>query len=140
MPVIETAVPPVPIPSAGVTPLTVGTAARMVSEMVELVKAAGPFPVLPSVPCTVKVQVQAAVGVPEIVPVLERLRPAGSVPLATVVEKTYGVAPPFATSPWLYAVFTTPLARLAGVTTITGEETVMETVALPDVTPEPEAE
>jgi len=39
------------------------------------------------------------VGVPEITPVLDRLRPAGRLPDAS--EKTYGVNPPLAVSVWL---------------------------------------
>ena len=64
--------------------MTVGAPAAMVSERVRVKVSGG---VLESVPVTVKVQVQAVVGVPEMTPALERVRPAGSAPLLTVVEK-----------------------------------------------------
>ena len=61
--------------------------AAMFSEIVELVKVKGPVPKLLSVPVTVKVKVPLAVGVPDIVPLLPSEMPAGSAPLASVVEK-----------------------------------------------------
>ncbi len=72
-----------------------GRIAATVSEMVLLVKLAW-VAVLESVPLTVKVQAQAAVGVPVIAPELESARPVGRAPLATLVEKVYGGAPPLA--------------------------------------------
>jgi hypothetical protein len=50
-----------------------------------------------SVTRTVKFDVPAAVGVPEIVPVAESVNPAGSVPAETFHE--YGDVPPVAFSP-----------------------------------------
>ena len=44
--------------------------------------------------CAVNVDVPAAVGVPEIMPVAERFKPAGSVPL--VMLQVYGLVPPLA--------------------------------------------
>src|SRR5579862_139975 len=77
-----------------------GTVALIVSEMVALVKLAC-VAVLLSVPVTVNVNVPAAVGVPVIAPPLPSVRPAGSAPLATIVEKLYGVWPPLAVKLWL---------------------------------------
>jgi hypothetical protein len=55
-----------------------------------------------SVTRTVKFEVPAVVGVPEIVPVDELSdRPAGRLPEMT--DQLYGVTPPVATSVWLYA-------------------------------------
>jgi hypothetical protein len=84
VPETVTVAPPAARPRGGVTAVTVGAPAEMVSERVRLKGAGG---VLESVPVMVKVQVQAAVGVPEMTPELEMLRPAGSAPLLTVVEK-----------------------------------------------------
>lgn len=112
-----------------------GNSAAIVSVIVLLKKVAC-VAVLESSPVTVNVHVQAAVGVPVIAPVLDSARPAGSAPLATVVENVYGDAPPDAASVWLYAVPTVPLASVVGVTAITGAETVIETVA-GEVVPEP---
>jgi len=61
-----------------------------------------------SVAVMVKVDVAAAVGVPEMAPVLVfRLKPAGSDPLATAY--TYGETPPLATTLDEYAVPTVPV-------------------------------
>ena len=49
-----------------------------------------------SATCTVKVDVAAVVGVPEMTPALLRLRPVGRLPEVTV--QAYGVLPPVATS------------------------------------------
>jgi hypothetical protein len=49
-----------------------------------------------SATCTVNVDEPAVVGVPEMVPPLLRLRPAGNVPEVTLQE--YGVKPPVAAS------------------------------------------
>ena len=76
------ALPAVAVPMVGAP----GTPALMVSVMVALVKLAW-VAVLESVPETVKVEVPAAVGVPVIAPEVERERPAGSAPVAGVVEK-----------------------------------------------------
>ncbi len=84
VPEMVTVAPPAASPSGGVTAVTVGAPAEMVSESVMLNGAGG---VLESVPVMVKVQVQEVVGVPEITPALDMLRPAGSAPLLTVVEK-----------------------------------------------------
>jgi hypothetical protein len=121
---VACALPGVAVPIVGAP----GSSAAIVSVIVLLKKVAC-VAVLESVPVTVKVQVQAAVGVPVIAPVLESASPAGSAPLATVVEKVYGAAPPEAVSVWLYAAPTVPLASVVGVTEITGAETVIETVA-----------
>lgn len=71
----------------GRLPESVMVGALTVSEMVELVKLTLPVPVLLSVPETVKVKLPVAVVVPEIVPLLFKLRPLGSAPLASAVEK-----------------------------------------------------
>ena len=55
-----------------------GRSALMVMEMAELVKLAGPEPLLESVPATVKVKVPPVVGVPVMAPALESERPGGS--------------------------------------------------------------
>jgi hypothetical protein len=60
-----------------------------------------------SVTCTVKLDRPARVGVPLIVPLLLRLRPAGNEPDVTVHE--YGVVPPEAARVDEYAVPTVPL-------------------------------
>jgi hypothetical protein len=57
---------------------------------------------------TVKVDVPAAVGVPAIVPVSARVKPAGNVPLSML--HVMGV-PPVAVSVWLYAVPTVPFGN-----------------------------
>jgi hypothetical protein len=49
-----------------------------------------------SLTLTVKLKVPVAVGVPEIAPVLVKLRPAGKEPL--VIDQLYGVVPPLAAS------------------------------------------
>ncbi len=76
-------------PLVGLIEDTVGAActggALSVSERVALVKLAC-VAVLLSVPRTVKVNVPLAVGVPVIAPLLLSVSPAGSAPLATVVE------------------------------------------------------
>jgi hypothetical protein len=59
-----------------------------------------------SATCTVKVDDPAVVGVPESVPPLLRLRPAGKVPAETLQE--YGVKPPVAASVVEYAVPVVP--------------------------------
>lgn len=60
----------------------------------------------PSVTRAVKLDVPGAVGVPEIVPVEDRLNPGGNVPLATA--HVYGVVPPVAAKLAEYAVPTVP--------------------------------
>jgi hypothetical protein len=55
--------------------------------------------VLESVTVTVKAAVPAAVGVPEIVPELLGVSPAGSAPAVSVQVK--GVTPPIAVRAWL---------------------------------------
>jgi hypothetical protein len=56
-----------------------------------------------SVTWTVKLDVPAVVGVPEITPVeAARLNPAGRLPV--VINHVYGVWPPVAVSVWLYVV------------------------------------
>ena len=67
-----------------------------------------------SVTRTVKLDVPAAVGVPEMTPALERERPEGSVP--ETVDHEYGDVPPVAASVWLYAAPTLPSASVVVVT------------------------
>ena len=72
-----------------------GTAAGlivMVSALVAVVPAV-------SVAWAVKLAVPAVVGVPEIVPVVLRVRPGGSDPLAS--DQVSGGVPPAAASVWL---------------------------------------
>jgi hypothetical protein len=52
--------------------------------------------VVESVTFTVKVEEPAVVGVPEIVPPVERVKPAGKVP--ELILQEYGVVPPVAAS------------------------------------------
>lgn len=66
---------------------------------------------LESVTCTVNDDVPATVGVPEIAPLPERLRPVFSVP--DVIDHLYGVVPPVAPSVAPYAVPTFPDASEA---------------------------
>jgi hypothetical protein len=54
-----------------------------------------------SVTWTVKLEVPAVVGVPEITPPELKESPAGSEPDAS--DQLYGVTPPAAASVWLYA-------------------------------------
>jgi hypothetical protein len=61
--------------------------------------------------CTVKVEEPAVVGVPESVPPLLRLRPAGKLPEAMLQE--YGVRPPDAARVVEYAVPAVPLGSEA---------------------------
>jgi hypothetical protein len=68
-----------------------------------------------SVTCTVKLDWAALVGVPLIVPLLVKLRPAGNVPDAIVHE--YGLVPPVALSVVEYEVPTVPLGSAAVLTT-----------------------
>ena len=67
-----------------------------------------------SVTRTVKFDVPAAVGVPEIVPVPLNVRPLGSVPLSS--DQTYGEVPPEAARLCEYAVCTVPAGSVAVVT------------------------
>ena len=67
-----------------------------------------------SVTRTVKFDVPAAVGVPEIVPVPLNVRPLGSVPLSS--DQTYGEVPPVAARLCEYAVCTVPAGSVAVVT------------------------
>ena len=60
-----------------------------------------------SVSSTVKLEVAAAVGVPEIVPLGASERPDGSVPLAR--DQAYGVVPPEPASAWEYEVPAVPV-------------------------------
>jgi len=64
-----------------------------------------------SATCTVKVDEPAVVGVPESVPPLLRLRPAGKLPEATLQE--YGVKPPVAARDAEYPVPAVPLGSEA---------------------------
>ena len=68
------------------------------------------FVSLPSalVALTVKLDVPAVVGVPEITPAVERVKPPGNVPVSTL--HVIGVSP-VAASVWLYAVPTVPLGN-----------------------------
>src|SRR5512134_3616853 len=78
-------------------------------------------PLLP-VTWTVKLDVPTVVGVPLIVPPVDRLSPAGRLPAET--DQLYGVVPPVAARVWLYAVPTVPPGRLdveiVGATAVTG--------------------
>ena len=64
-----------------------------------------------SAACTVKEEVPAVAGVPEIWPLEERLSPAGKLPLAT--DHVYGVVPPLALSVPLKGVFSEPVGSAA---------------------------
>lgn len=55
---------------------------------------------------TVKLLAPLPVGVPEIAPAEESVRPAGKLPEA--IDHVYGVVPPLAVSVVLYAVFCVP--------------------------------
>ena len=69
---------------------------------------------------TVKLLVPEVVGVPEIVPPVERVNPAGRVPDTT--DHLYGGVPPVAASVALYATFCVPFG--SDVVVIEGGETV----------------
>ena len=60
--------------------------------------------------CTVKLEVPAEVGVPEICPLVERVKPAGKAPVMRV--QVYGVAPPVAARIWLYGVDCAPFGSV----------------------------
>ena len=75
--------------SDDVVTVSVGALMTMVSDAVAVCDAL-------SAARTVKVLDPAAVGVPEIVPAVERVSPAGRVPLASV--QVYGGVPPDAAS------------------------------------------
>ena|SRR5579862_818582 len=109
-----------------------GTVALIVSEIVALVKLAC-VAVLLSVPATVNVNVPAAVGVPVMAPPVPSARPGGRAPLATVVEKPYGVWPPLAVRLWLEAAPTPPDVSVVGVTVMVGADTATDTVAALEV-------
>ena len=64
-----------------------------------------------SVTRNVTPNVPPVVGVPVSAPAALKAIPGGRLPLAT--DHVYGVAPPLATSPELYAERTVPLGRLA---------------------------
>jgi hypothetical protein len=67
-----------------------------------------------SVAVTVKFDVPAAEGVPEIIPVAaSRPNPAGRVPAE--IDHVYGAVPPVAVSAWLYTTPTVPSGSEAGV-------------------------
>ena len=82
-----------------------GTAVVMTNGMVR-----SPKQPLTSVARTVKVNRLAVVGVPEIAPPAESVRPAGSAPPVTV--KVCGATQPLAVSVWLYATPTVPLGSV----------------------------
>ena len=67
-----------------------------------------------SVTRTVKFEVPAVVGVPEITPPELKESPAGRLPLWR--DQLYGVTPPVAASVWLYATPICPFGRLEVVT------------------------
>ena len=69
---------------------------------------------LASLTSAVKLEVPAAVGIPEITPAPVRLNPGGKLP--AVSDHVYAGVPPVAASVWLYATETVPLGRLAVVT------------------------
>lgn len=68
-----------------------------------------PVRLFASFTCTVNAAEPAAVGVPEIAPALDSVRPAGSAPLVTL--HVYGVLPPVAPKVVLYALPTVPPAK-----------------------------
>jgi len=72
--------------------------------------------------CTVKDAVAAVVGVPEIAPAVESVKPTGSVPDASV--HVYGEVPPLACNDEEYAVPTVP-PESAVVETVSGELAVV---------------
>ena len=69
------------------------------------------FPLL-SVAFTVKLEVAAAVGVPDSIPAELSVRPAGKLPVVIVNE--YEPLPPVAVIVWLYEMPTVPLASEGG--------------------------
>jgi hypothetical protein len=82
-----------------------------------------------SVTRTVKLEVPAVVGVPEITPPALKLSPAGRLPVWR--DQEYGVTPPVAANVWLYATPIWPLGRLdvvtdrsAGITTLSAWSSV----------------
>src|SRR4029077_3791396 len=75
-----------------------------------------------SVAGVVKLKVPNVVGVPVMAPVAGLSdSPAGSTPLDTA--NVYGPVPPEAVIVWLYAVPTTPLGSVAGLTVMVGQTT-----------------
>src|SRR5687768_6731002 len=81
----------------------------------------------------VKFDVPAAVGVPEMAPVLAlSTNPAGSAPAE--IDHEYGVAPPDATSVAVYGVPTTATGRIVPVSAIGAAVTV--SVVFPETLPE----
>jgi hypothetical protein len=66
----------------------------------------------------VKLAVSASVGVPEMIPADDTLRPSGKLPLAKNHE--YEPSPPVALNVWLYAAFTDPSANALVVMLTTG--------------------
>ena len=89
-----------------------------------------------SVAVIVKLNVPAAVGVPEMTPLDElRVRPFGSAPLESV--KVYGAVPPTADTVWLYGEPIAPLGSVEGFTVMIGHGLVgpqMATLLLSIVT------
>jgi hypothetical protein len=64
--------------------------------------------------CTVKAEVPACVGVPEITPELEMLSPAGKLPFVT--DQVYGAVPPVAAKVVEYAIWGLPPGRANEIT------------------------
>ena len=92
-------------------------------------RAALADPEAPSVTFTVKVEVPAVVGVPEIVPPAS-VNPAGSDPLDT--DHAYGAVPPLAFSACEYATPTVPPGNEDVVTLNPGPLTINDSGALAD--------
>jgi hypothetical protein len=67
-----------------------------------------------SVTCTLKLEVPAEAGTPDMAPLAFRLRPNGKVPAA--IDQEYGVTPPVAASVWLYDAPAVPPGREVVVT------------------------
>jgi hypothetical protein len=80
-----------------------------VTEMVRLLFATWGVGTVESTTCIVKLEVPWAVGVPVMIPAVERLRPNGSAPEGIVHE--YGSVPPEAESVAKYSAPTAPLGN-----------------------------
>jgi hypothetical protein len=65
--------------------------------------------------CTVKAEVPACVGVPEIRPELEIVIPTGKLPF--VIDQVYGAVPPVAAKVVEYATWEVPLGKANDITT-----------------------
>jgi hypothetical protein len=83
-----------------------------------------------SVALIVNVCEASEVGVPVMLPLLARLRPAGNVPLDTV--KVYDPLAPLALTVWVpYEVATVPFGRVDGESVIVGQDGAMLYTVMP---------